>query len=122
MRTFSCFITGEVSTTPTLSLILADTEERARELARRELLEAHRPIAVELCVGGQRLWSETFEPSESPPPKAARARRLSWSWGRGGRSQRASAAQAATSALRASVDQERILTRARSSATPTWPR
>ena len=79
MRTFSCFITGEASPTPTLSLILADSEERARELARRELLDAHRPIAVELCEGGRRIWFETIEvPAKVAKPVQARRRVLAW--------------------------------------------
>lgn len=60
MRTFSCFTTDEGSTTPTLSLILADTEQRARELARRELMDARRPVSVEICEGEKVLWAERF--------------------------------------------------------------
>jgi hypothetical protein len=51
LRTFSCFITGEGSPTPKLSLILADTEERERELARRELAAAGQPTTIEVCEG-----------------------------------------------------------------------
>ncbi len=60
MRTFSCFITDEGSQTPVLSFIIAETEQRARELARRELLDARRPVAVELCEGLTVLWSQKF--------------------------------------------------------------
>jgi hypothetical protein len=63
MRTFSCFITDEGSSTPTLSFILADTEQRARELARRELMDVRRPVSVELCEGGNLLWTEAVEPA-----------------------------------------------------------
>jgi len=87
VRTFSCFITGEASPTPTLSLILADSEERARELARRELLDAHRPIAVELCEGGRRIWFETIE-APTPAVKPVQARRSVLSWRRADRSPR----------------------------------
>lgn len=58
MRTFSCFTTEEGSSTPTLSIILAETEQRARELAHRELMDALRPISVEICEGAKVLWSE----------------------------------------------------------------
>jgi hypothetical protein len=58
MRTFSCFITDEGSSTPTLSLILADNEDRARELARRELADTRRPVSVEVCEGDKLLWAE----------------------------------------------------------------
>jgi hypothetical protein len=58
MRTFSCFITETGSSTPLLSFILADSEQRARELARRELIDARRPVSLELCEGGRILWKE----------------------------------------------------------------
>lgn len=61
MRTFSCFITGQGSSTPTLSLILAETEHRARELARRELIDSRHAIAIELREGGRVLWAESVE-------------------------------------------------------------
>jgi hypothetical protein len=58
MRTFSCFTTERGCTTPTLSLIFAESEQRARELARRELTEARQPVAIELCEGDTVLWRE----------------------------------------------------------------
>jgi hypothetical protein len=58
MRTFSCFVTEQDSSTPTLALILAETEDRARELARRELRGARRPVAIEICEGAKLLWTE----------------------------------------------------------------
>ena len=58
MRTFSCFTTERGCSTPTLSLILAESEQRARELARRELADAHRPVSIELCEGNRVLWTE----------------------------------------------------------------
>lgn len=61
MRTFSCFVTVAGSSTPTLSFVFADTEQRARELAHRELIDATRPISLEICEGGKSLWLETFD-------------------------------------------------------------
>jgi hypothetical protein len=61
MRTFSCFVTEVGSTTPILSLILADTPERARDLAYRELRDSRQPVSVELCENGELLWMEHFE-------------------------------------------------------------
>jgi hypothetical protein len=63
MRTFSCFVTDEGSSTPALSFIFADTEQRARELARRELMDVRRPVSVELCEGGKLLWTLVAEPA-----------------------------------------------------------
>jgi hypothetical protein len=64
VRTFSCFVTDERSSTPTLSFILAATEQRARELARRELLDALRPVSVEIREGGKLLWTEATDQAE----------------------------------------------------------
>ena len=58
MRTFSCFTNEEGGATPTLSFILAESEQRARELARRELMDARRPVSIEICEGGKVLWVE----------------------------------------------------------------
>lgn len=63
MRTFSCFITERGSSTPTLSLILADSEQRARALAHRELRDARHPITIEMCEGGRLLWAEDVQPA-----------------------------------------------------------
>jgi hypothetical protein len=61
MRTFSCFVTERGHDTPTLSLILAASLERARELARRELRGARAPLSIELCEGNRVLWTEEIE-------------------------------------------------------------
>jgi hypothetical protein len=58
MRTFSCFIFEKQTSVPGLTFIFAATLERARELARRELSKAKDAIAVEICEGGQLLWTE----------------------------------------------------------------
>jgi hypothetical protein len=62
MRTFACFTTERGSCTPTLSFILAETEQRARELARRELMDARQPLSIELCEGGKVLWAKQVAP------------------------------------------------------------
>ena len=59
VRTFACFTTEKGSSTPTLSFILAESEQRARELARRELMDALHPVSIEICEGGKVLWVET---------------------------------------------------------------
>lgn len=59
LRTFSSLGTGAGGST--LSYILAETEERARELARRELMKARNADSVEICEGGKVLWIEHFE-------------------------------------------------------------
>ena len=53
MRTFSCFISDSLSTVPTLALILAEDDKRARVLARRELMDARRPLSVEIRENGK---------------------------------------------------------------------
>ena len=58
MRTFTCFVADSRSAVPTLSIILADSEGRARLLARRELLDHKQAVSVEVCEGGRWLWTE----------------------------------------------------------------
>jgi len=63
MRLFSCIIVHEDSATPTQSLIMAQDERRACELALRELTaSAAHILSIEirengrpLCVGGRGL-------------------------------------------------------------------
>jgi hypothetical protein len=49
--------------TPTLSIILAESELRVRALARPELLDGRRPVSIEICEGDRMLWVETANPS-----------------------------------------------------------
>lgn len=56
MRTFSCFIADSRSPAPVLSFILAEDEDRARLLARRELLNTKQALSVEVCESGKSLW------------------------------------------------------------------
>jgi len=60
MRTFSCFITEAGSHTPRLSLIFAETEQRALQLARRELLQAREPLVLELRENSRLVWVEAI--------------------------------------------------------------
>lgn len=60
MMTFSCFTFDGLETVPNLSFIVAASLERARELARRELLR-ERAVAVEICDGQQLLCTLTAE-------------------------------------------------------------
>ena len=53
MRTFTCAMFDAADTRPTVTLILAADEERARVLARSELARAHRAVAVEIREGGR---------------------------------------------------------------------
>lgn len=78
MRTFSCVMTERNSATPTLSFILADTEERARELVRRELSRRHDAVSVELCEGAKVLWAQTLGPQTSLARPTASPRPSSW--------------------------------------------
>jgi hypothetical protein len=52
MRTFSCFTREAHSEVPVLSLILAQTLDRARELARRELSDTPGSVDIEILENG----------------------------------------------------------------------
>jgi hypothetical protein len=58
MRTFSCITEDERNSAPTLSFILAEDEQRARELARRELSDADQPVSIEIRENGKLLWKD----------------------------------------------------------------
>lgn len=58
MRTFSCFTTDRLHDVPSLSFIFAANEERARELARRELMDVNQAVSVEIHENGKLLWVE----------------------------------------------------------------
>ena len=58
MRTFTCFIADRRYAVPTLALILAADEERARELARRELNSAREHTGLELHENGRCIHTE----------------------------------------------------------------
>ena len=53
MRTFTCAMFDTDDSQPTVTLILAADEDRARALALSELARAHRAVAVEIREGGR---------------------------------------------------------------------
>jgi hypothetical protein len=63
MRTFSCFTSDPHSDVPTLSFVLAQTLDRARELARRELFDIPGSVAVEIMENGKVLEVLFREPA-----------------------------------------------------------
>jgi hypothetical protein len=76
MRTFSCSTKDGRSSTPTQSYILAADEQRARELARRELLGRTQPASMEIRENGRLLCVERSARSEPPAPD--RSARRGW--------------------------------------------
>ncbi len=58
MRIFSCFTHHRASTVPTLSFVLAADEERAKVVARRELMDVRGAVSLEVCEHGKLLWTE----------------------------------------------------------------
>lgn len=75
MRAFSCFITDSRHSVPTLSFIFASDLGRARELARRELLESPHAVSYELCENGRLLVTEYGRPVA---PARTKAPSLRW--------------------------------------------
>jgi hypothetical protein len=61
MRTFSCFTFEKDQTVPVLTFLFTSSLERAREIARRELLR-DKGVAVEICDGDRLLWTEVADP------------------------------------------------------------
>ena len=56
MRTFSCFVTDDRYSIPTLSFLLVGDEGLARELALRRLMESPHHLSIELLEGGERVF------------------------------------------------------------------
>ena len=56
MRTFSCFITDDRYSVPTLTFLLVADEQLAREMALRRLLESPHHRTVELRENGERIF------------------------------------------------------------------
>ena len=63
MRTFSCFITDDRYSVPTLTFLLVADEQLAREMALRRLLESPHHRTVELRENGERIF-ERKRPSQ----------------------------------------------------------
>ncbi len=74
MRTFSCFTFEMNKTVPSLTFIVTSSLERARMLARRELLREPDAVAVEICEGQRLLWTEAPEPAATRQPATGPAR------------------------------------------------
>lgn len=55
MRTFSCFTRDSRHVTPTLAFVFAADDARARELARRELLDTPDSVQVQLVENGRTI-------------------------------------------------------------------
>src|SRR3954471_14643953 len=65
LRTFSCFITDDRYTVPTLTFMLVADEKLAREMALRRLLESPHHLNVELLETGERVYQRARAPSEA---------------------------------------------------------
>ncbi|WP_309090019.1 hypothetical protein [Phenylobacterium sp.] len=61
MRTYTCLVTDNRYSVPTLSFYLATDEERARELARRDLEANPHHSAFEVRDGDRLLFVERRE-------------------------------------------------------------
>lgn len=57
MRTFSCFLTDDRYSIPTLSFLLVGDARLARELALRRLLESPHHRSIEVLEGGERVFA-----------------------------------------------------------------
>jgi hypothetical protein len=61
MQTFTCLFEDERYNVPTLSFFVTADEERARELARRELNSNLHYSGFELSAGNKRLLVESLD-------------------------------------------------------------
>jgi len=62
MRTFSCFAFDNGQAVVGPMLIIAESLQRARELARRELLKSQAAVSIEISEGADLLWTGTAQP------------------------------------------------------------
>jgi hypothetical protein len=67
LRTFSCFITDDRYSVPTLTFLLVADEKLAREMALRRLLESPHHRNVELLEDGQRVFERQRTSSDRVP-------------------------------------------------------
>lgn len=63
MRTFTCLVTDTRYSVPTLTFFMTTDEERARELARRDLALNPHHESFELREGDRLLFAEGRRPS-----------------------------------------------------------
>ena len=61
MRTFSCYIHDDRYAAPSLVFYLAETEDEARDMVRRDLLDNPHHRSVEVCEADTLLFVETRE-------------------------------------------------------------
>lgn len=64
MRTFSCFITDDRYSIPTLAFLLVADEGLARELALRRLLESPHHRKIELLENGEPVFERRRAPAD----------------------------------------------------------
>lgn len=64
MRTFSCFITDDRYSVPTLTFMLAADEKLAREFALRRLLESPHHRRIELVENGEPIFARGRTPAD----------------------------------------------------------
>ena len=64
MRTFSCFVTDDRYSTPTLTFMLVAHEGLARELALRRLLESPHHRKIELLENGELVFIRRRAPRD----------------------------------------------------------
>ena len=58
MSTFTCLIYEEGSSVPTLSIVLAESEERARLLVLKELSDNKRAVSIEVYEDRLLRWTQ----------------------------------------------------------------
>jgi hypothetical protein len=61
MHTFSCFTFDEGHETPGLLFVVTENLQRAREVARRELIKSTDHVDIEIFEGNKLLWAGTHE-------------------------------------------------------------
>jgi hypothetical protein len=59
LHTFSCFTSQNGHDTPGLLLIVAENLQRARDVARRELLSSDSSLNIQFFEGNHLIWSGT---------------------------------------------------------------
>ena len=73
MRTFSCFITDDRYSVPTLSFVIAEDERRAEELVRRNIMISPHHIEVEVLDGERSVCA--WRRDQGQPGRSILARR-----------------------------------------------
>jgi len=58
LRTFTCFTSESGSSVPTLSIVLAENEDRVLRLVQRELMLNQLATSVDVYEDDKLLWTE----------------------------------------------------------------